>query len=199
MLVASQRFLARAVQWALRRLPQPIDTMAATETLRNAVAALGDLPAVAGRRGGECRHRRACRRLRGARRAGASLARRTAMLETLAAAGELVQAAQAANVDLEQATRLYFRLGERLALATLRAAADKLPRTGQWPTQAALAIQDELAALQAGLLGSALGPATPPIPTPPSPPGARAASSRWSASTGCARSWRRRARSICRC
>ena len=34
MLVASQRFLTRAVQWTLRRLPQPIDTMAATEQLR---------------------------------------------------------------------------------------------------------------------------------------------------------------------
>src|SRR5216684_205904 len=45
MLVASQRFLTRVVQWALRRLPQPLDTMAATEQLGTAVAALGDLPA----------------------------------------------------------------------------------------------------------------------------------------------------------
>ncbi|HEY4745984.1 MAG TPA: NAD-glutamate dehydrogenase domain-containing protein, partial [Steroidobacteraceae bacterium] len=33
MLVASQRFLTRVVQWTLRRLPQPLDTMAATEQL----------------------------------------------------------------------------------------------------------------------------------------------------------------------
>ena len=45
MLVASQRFLLRTVQWTLRRLPQPIDTLAATEQLGAAVAALGDLPA----------------------------------------------------------------------------------------------------------------------------------------------------------
>src|SRR6185369_10444339 len=44
MLVASQRFLLRTVQWTLRRLPQPIDTMAATTELGTAVAALGDLP-----------------------------------------------------------------------------------------------------------------------------------------------------------
>ena len=85
-----------------------------------------------------------------------ALARRTAMLETLAAAGDLMQAARTAHVDIEQATRLYFRLGERLALAPLRAAAGRLPRTGQWPTQAALATQDELASLQADLLGSTL-------------------------------------------
>ncbi|MBX9944015.1 MAG: NAD-glutamate dehydrogenase, partial [Reyranella sp.] len=49
MLVASQRFLTRAVQWTLRRLPQPLDTMAATEQLGAAVAALGDLaPALIG-------------------------------------------------------------------------------------------------------------------------------------------------------
>src|SRR6185436_12149283 len=42
--VASQRFMLRSVQWTLRRLPQPIDTMAATAELGAAVAALGDLP-----------------------------------------------------------------------------------------------------------------------------------------------------------
>ncbi len=45
MLVASQRFLTRTVQWALRRLPQPIDAMASTAELAASVAALGDLPA----------------------------------------------------------------------------------------------------------------------------------------------------------
>ncbi|MGH8431768.1 MAG: hypothetical protein ACREUF_15330, partial [Solimonas sp.] len=59
------------------------------------------------------------------------------------------------------ATRLYFRLGERLALARLATAAQKLPREGQWPAQAALAVQDELAALHADLLGSALQAAGP--------------------------------------
>ena len=65
MLVASQRFLLRTVQWTLRRLPQPLDTMAATEQLGAAVAALGDLPRVADRRGREHGARRARGRLRG--------------------------------------------------------------------------------------------------------------------------------------
>ena len=44
MLVASQRFMLRTVQWVLRRLPQPIDTLDATRQLGTVVATLGDLP-----------------------------------------------------------------------------------------------------------------------------------------------------------
>jgi glutamate dehydrogenase len=39
----------------------------------------------------------------------------------------------------------------------LATAAQKLPREGQWPAQAALAVQDEIATLHADLLASALG------------------------------------------
>ena len=70
MLVASQRFLTRVVQWTLRRLPQPLDTMAATEQLGAAVAALGDLPPGGDRRGRKCRAGRARGGLRGDGRAG---------------------------------------------------------------------------------------------------------------------------------
>jgi glutamate dehydrogenase len=83
-------------------------------------------------------------------------ARRASALETLAAAGDLMLAAKANGCSLEDAARLYFRLGERLSLARLEAAAHKLPRDGQWPSQAAVAMLDELAALHADLLGSAL-------------------------------------------
>jgi glutamate dehydrogenase len=71
-------------------------------------------------------------------------------------------AARANGCSIDTATRVYFRLGERLSLATLATAAQKLPREGQWPAQAALAVQDELATLHADLLNSALraGPLT---------------------------------------
>ena len=56
---------------------------------------------------------------------------------------------EAGLTNREMAARLYFRLGERLALAGLATAAHKLPREGQWPAQAALAVQDEIATLHA--------------------------------------------------
>jgi glutamate dehydrogenase len=160
MLVASQRFLTRAVQWTLRRLPQPLDTMAATEQLGAAVAALGDLPPeLAGElESAALAERTATFEAMGA---PADTARRAAALETLAAAGDLMQAAQANGCNIGDAARLYFHLGERLQLATLAIAAQKLPRDGQWPAQAALALQDELAALHADLLTSALRAAGP--------------------------------------
>jgi len=65
-------------------------------------------------------------------------------------------AAHAHGCSNEDAARVYFRLGERLALARLCAAAHKLPREGQWPSQAAIAMLDELVALHADLLQSVL-------------------------------------------
>src|SRR5829696_5995400 len=160
MLVASQRFLTRTVQWALRRLPQPIDAMAATEQLAAAVAALGDLPAELI---GEAESAALAERAAAFEAMGAptGVARRAAALETLAAAGDLMLAARANGVSIEAAARLYFQLGERLSLARLAIAAQKLPREGQWPAQAALAVQDELVTLHADLLASTLSAAGP--------------------------------------
>jgi glutamate dehydrogenase len=155
MLVASQRFLLRTVQWTLRRLPQPIDTLAATEQLRAAVAALGDLPAdlIGEAESTALNERAAAFEMLGA---PPGVARRAAALETLAAAGDLMLAARANGCSIEQAARLYFKLGERLSLARLEAAAHKLPREGLWPAQAAVAMHDELANLHADLLNSVL-------------------------------------------
>jgi len=155
MLVASQRFLLRTVQWTLRRLPQPIDTMGATEQLGSAVAALGDLPPSLI---GEAESTALDERAAAFEALGAppDTARRASALETLAAAGDLMLAARANGCSIEDAARLYFQLGERLSLSRLGAAAHRLPRDGQWPSQAAVAMLDELAALHADLLGSAL-------------------------------------------
>jgi glutamate dehydrogenase len=172
MLVASQRFLGRAVQWTLRRLPQPLDTMTATEKLGAAVSALGDLPAslIGQAEGAALAERAAALEAMGA---PAGVARRAAALEILAAAGDLAVAAEANGCSIGDAARLYFRLGERLSLARLANAAQKLPREGQWPAQAALAVQDELATLHADLLGSILRTAGPAA-------GADAAIAKWS-------------------
>ena len=159
MLVASQRFLTRAVQWTLRRLPE-LDTMAATEQLGGAVAALGELPErlIGAAESAALAERAAAFEAMGA---PSDVARRAASLETLAAAGDLMQAALASGCSIEDAARLYFRLGERLSLAGLGNAAQKLPREGQWPSQAAAAVVDELASLHAELLGSVLRAAGP--------------------------------------
>jgi glutamate dehydrogenase len=160
MLVASQRFLVRTVQWTLRRLPQPLDAVAATDRLRAAVAALGELPAsLIGQAESTALDERAA--AFEALGAPPSVARRAASLETLAGAGDLMQAARANGCSIEEAARLYFRLGERLSLAALGIGAQKLPRDGQWPSQAAISMLDELAALHADLLASVLRAAGP--------------------------------------
>ena len=116
MLVASQRFMLRTVQWTLRRLPQPIDTLAATEQLGAAVAALGDLPSslIGEAESTALNERAAAFEMLGA---PPDTARRASALETLAAAGDLMLAAKANGCTIEEAARLYFQLGERLSLA----------------------------------------------------------------------------------
>jgi len=165
MLVASQRFLTRTVLWTLRRLPLPLDTLSATEQLGAAVAVLDDLPTSLI---GEAESRAVAERASAFEALGApaGVARRAAALETLAAAGDLVLAARSSGLGLELAIRLYFRLGERLAIASLVTAAQKLPREGQWAAQAAQAVQDELATLHADLLASALKASDPQQPDP---------------------------------
>ncbi len=160
MLVATQRFLTRTVQWTLRRLPQPIDTLAATEQLGAAVKALGDLPSSLV---GEAESAALSERAAAFEAMGAptEIARRAASLETLAGAGDLMLAAQANGCSIEDAARVYFRLGERLSLASLGIGAQKLPREGQWPSQAAISLLDELAAIHAELLASVLRVAGP--------------------------------------
>ncbi len=165
MLVASQRFLTRAVQWTLRRLAQPLDTMAATEQLGAAVAALGDLaPSLIG----AAETAALAERATGFETLGApaALARSAAALDTLSAAGDLMLAARASGCGIDQAARIYFLLGERLSLAPLATAAQKLPRDGLWPSQAALAMADEIAALQSDLLVSVLRAAEGGIANP---------------------------------
>jgi glutamate dehydrogenase len=155
MLVASQRFMLRTVQWVLRRLPQPIDTLDATRQLGAVVAALDDLPSslIGEAESATLNERAAAFEMLGA---PPDTARRASALETLASAGDLMLAAKANGCTIEEAARLHFQLGERLSLARLEAAAHKLPRDGQWPAQAAIAMNDELAALHADLLNSVL-------------------------------------------
>jgi glutamate dehydrogenase len=173
MLVATQRFLTRSVQWTLRRLPQPIDTLAVTEQLGAAVSALGDLPSslIGEAESAALAERAAAFEALGA---PADVARRAAALETLAGAGDLMLAAQANGCNIEDAARVYFKLGERLSLAALGIGAQKLPRDGQWPSQAAVSMLDELAALHADLLASVLRSAGPQAAADPD-----AALTRW--------------------
>ena len=121
MLVASQRFLLRAVQWTLRRLPQPIDTMAATEQLGAAVAALGDLPSSLI---GEAESTALNERAAAFEALGAppDTARRASALETLAAAGDLMLAAQGQRLLHRGCSTALFPVG--------RAAVAGPPRSG---------------------------------------------------------------------
>ena len=180
MLVASQRFLLRTVQWTLRRLPQPIDTMAATEQLGAAVAALGDLPTSLI---GEAESTALNERAAAFEALGAPPRHRAPGLGAGDPGGGRRPDAGGQGQRLQPGGggAALLPAGRAAALARLEAAAHKLPRDGQWPSQAAVAMHDELAALHADLLEFGVQTAGRHA-IPRCSAGARAASSRSSGS-----------------
>ena len=159
MLVASQRFLTRTVQWALRRLPQPIDTMAATEQL----ACRGRRPGRPAdrpyRRGRERRPRRTRGGLRGDGRADRRRAPRRRPRNPGGGGRSHAGGARQRRAASRRRPGSISGWASGCRWRGCAIAAHKLPREGQWPAQAALAVQDELAALHADLLASALSAA----------------------------------------
>jgi glutamate dehydrogenase len=76
------------------------------------------------------------------------LARRTAMLEGLLPALDVVDTAAERKMDVEGVAQVYFGLGEMLHLKWLRVQLESLPVKDQWHAQARALLRDELFAQQ---------------------------------------------------
>jgi glutamate dehydrogenase len=74
----------------------------------------------------------------------------------LAPAGDIVNLARAADVDIERAARTYFAIGNRFGFNWLRGAVAGLPSDTAWDKLAVGAVVDDLDATQAELAGKVL-------------------------------------------
>ncbi len=145
-LLEARKLVERATRWLLHNRRQPLDIAATVaffapgvEALRRAVPELLDS---AGRETLD-------RKVAELERAGvpADLATRTAVLDPLLSALDIVEVAAATGLETEEVAAAYFTLGTKLDLQWLRERIGDLPRADRWETLARAALRDDLYAL----------------------------------------------------
>jgi glutamate dehydrogenase len=150
------RRTVRATTWFLRsrRLAEPMDRTIA----RFAPAAKQMLEFIAGASVGAAWRVPIAERQRAleANRVPPELALKVAAAETLLAALDISEIADAAQRPLPEVAAGYFAVGELLGLARLRDQVAALPADGYWQGMAKTALSDDLAGLQRQITGDAL-------------------------------------------
>jgi glutamate dehydrogenase len=156
MLIDLGRLIRRATTWFLhsRRLDDPME--ATIQRFAPGAAELRDIIAAAPI-GAPWRAPIAERqRVLEANRVPADLALQVSAAETLLAALDIVEVAEAARQSLASVASTYFGIGDLLGLARLRAQVAGLPAEGYWQGMAKGALNDDLLALQRELTSDAV-------------------------------------------
>ncbi|MGH8745741.1 MAG: NAD-glutamate dehydrogenase domain-containing protein, partial [Burkholderiales bacterium] len=155
LLLESGRLIVRATLWLLRNRRHLADVAAAIAYFRPGVEALAALlPGVL-----SVPEREAYDKTRaGFAQAGvpAPLAAQAASFDSLAAATDLVEAAEALGRSIEDMAAAYFALGSRLEFPWLRARVAGLAADSHWQALAKAALRDDLASMQRNLTADAL-------------------------------------------
>jgi glutamate dehydrogenase len=155
MLLKARILLERTTRWLLRNRRRPLDVAATIARFAPGTATLAD----------------ACSRLLGPAEAEtargtaaelakagvpAQLAERVALLEALVPSLDIVDVAEAAELDVVSAAEVYFGVAAFLELAWLRDRIVALPRDTRWEAMARAALRDDLYAEQAALTAEVL-------------------------------------------
>jgi glutamate dehydrogenase len=160
MLYQTSRLLRHMTYWFLADRNGHLDIDARVSRLRPGVLALdAALPGVLAGADLE-RHRKRCAELAAA---GVSdkIARQIANLSPLNASLDIVEIAKAAQVEVAFAARVYFGLGDALALDWLRDQIERLAVEGHWQAVARGALRENLYSLQRRLVSAALAQKRP--------------------------------------
>jgi glutamate dehydrogenase len=155
MMYQTSRLLRHMTYWLLADRSGRLDIDERVSRLRPGVAALGAaLPGVLA--GADLRrHQDKCAELVAAG-VGDKIARQIANLSPLNAGLDIVEIAAAAGVEVAFAARVYFGLGDALALDWLRDQVEQLAVEGHWQAVARGALRDNLYSLQRRLVSAAL-------------------------------------------
>jgi glutamate dehydrogenase len=147
MLLEVVRMLARSVLWMLRHIPAPMDMAATIKTLKPRVEALREVLSevwtdeVAGY---------VKRQADGYREKGvpADLAHQVASIYRLAAANDIAAVVDTVKQPVATVAKVYFLVGERFGLGSLRARTETFARISHWDRLAVSAAIEELFAHQ---------------------------------------------------
>ena len=155
MLIDAGRLVERCTLWFLRNLPQPIDITAAIDNFAPGIEILakGLKNLVSKSRAKIVNQSAAVYTDQGVPKA---LAHRVASLGVLVSALDIVEAARANKLAVEDVAGIYFELGDRLGFEWLRNCARVFAAETHWQRQAVAAIIDDLYGEQRVLTGAVL-------------------------------------------
>ena len=150
MLLEVARMLERSVQWMLRHIPAPMDMTKQIGILKPGVDALRKaLPTVWSDEVAAYINRQS--EIYQKKGVPAKLAMEVASLYRLAAANDITTIAQTTRQTVPEAARLYYLVGERFGLGSLRARTEGFATISHWDKLAVSAAIEELFAHQRGL------------------------------------------------
>jgi glutamate dehydrogenase len=155
MLLEGRRLVERGSRWLLRNVSSPIDIGATVARYASGAEVLFECAA---RRLGPRDLEPLLARTEQLESAGvpAAVARRVAALPTMFATFDVVEVADEAGVEVEEAAAVHFCLGERLELHWLRDRIVALPRDDRWRALARAALRDDIYGLHRGLTARVL-------------------------------------------
>jgi len=163
MLLALRRLVERATRWLLRNRRPPLDIAATVAQLAPGARALaGAVPELLLESDREALEQTA-EELRAAGVPDA-LATRVAGLGAAFSALDVADVAEATGHSVEDVASIYFALGSRLDLRTLRERIAGLERDDRWHALARGALRDELYAAHRSLAAEVLGTGAPQLP-----------------------------------
>ena len=147
MLLEVVRMLERSVLWMLRHVPAPMDMAGVIKTLKPRVEALR---AVLGEVWTDEVAGYVKRQADGYQKNGvpAALAHQVASIYRLAAANDIAMVAEATKQTVPAVAKIYFLVGERFGLGSLRARTEGFARISHWDRLAVSAAIEELFAHQ---------------------------------------------------
>jgi glutamate dehydrogenase len=143
MLLKARVLLERATRWFLRHRPRPLDAAATISQFAPGAAALAETVSGLLPEADRDVARRTAEEFVGAG-VPAALAERVAHLEALVPALDLVEIAAATGLSFEEVAGVYFAIGDRLELHSLRERISALPREERWEALARRALWEDL-------------------------------------------------------
>ena len=143
MLLRVRVLLERATRWLLRHQPRPLDIAAAISHFAPGAAALAEAGSTLLPAADRAAAQAAAEELAGAG-VSPALANRVAHLDTLVAALDLVEVAAATGLSFDEVAGVYFEIGARLELHSVRERIAALPREERWDALARRALWEDL-------------------------------------------------------
>lgn len=152
-----RKAVERGARWLISNRPSPLDIRATIDAYHDDTQQLRAMRGLLAGRGAE--HQEATKQSYLDRGVAEDLAQAAAEAQFLPVCLQIAQIAKGSGRDLETVAKVYFAMGEKLALDTMMEKVQALPRVDRWDAMSRSAVRDDLMAVHSQLTGDALATA----------------------------------------